>query len=394
MTSSRSNEPGGKLGLVLSGGGARGTFQVGVYDRLLQDPRFADGPAVMSGTSAGAINAAMIAAGLSPSEMLEFWYGCGDDPPVVVSSKFFASAMTAIVRLAWEEILSAPWRLPSEAVTLLQRARHHWPPNIGTLPAVVVDYVLSSRFDLVSRALEGIREPFLAATDRLRERLVKLFGGTRVPARRRLAINAVDAHTGKIVRYVTSPVNLVPNAEYVVVPAITVDMVLASASIPLLFNPVTVGSHLLWDGGLLVNTPLAPAVALGADQIVIVLVTEQRHGRGPMRHLGAAVERTLDSFLENAYNVDRMLLLERNRLARLERSPYREVRLYEALRPDEDRHVFGPGSYLNFQRPVLAGMYRAGQHAATQWLAQGPPIDHLESRVDVGRAPARLREGA
>jgi len=58
------------------------------------------------------------------------------------------------------------------------------------------------------------------------------------------------------------------------VDAITVDMVLASASIPLLFPPVRVGHHLLWDGGLLVNTPLAPAVMLGAEDIVTVLVTE------------------------------------------------------------------------------------------------------------------------
>ena len=41
------------LGLVLSGGGARGAFHVGVYERLLEDPRFADGPTVISGTSAG-----------------------------------------------------------------------------------------------------------------------------------------------------------------------------------------------------------------------------------------------------------------------------------------------------------------------------------------------------
>ena len=58
------------LGLVLSGGGARGAFQVGVYERLLEDPRFADGPTVLSGTSAGGINAALIAAGKSPREML------------------------------------------------------------------------------------------------------------------------------------------------------------------------------------------------------------------------------------------------------------------------------------------------------------------------------------
>ena len=51
-------------------------------------------------------------------------------------------------------------------------------------------------------------------------------------------------------------------------------MVLASASIPLLFPPVQIGQHLLWDGGLLVNTPLAPVVAMGADEIITVLVTE------------------------------------------------------------------------------------------------------------------------
>jgi len=45
------------LGLVLSGGGARGAFQVGVYERLLEDARFAAGPTVLSGTSAGGINA-------------------------------------------------------------------------------------------------------------------------------------------------------------------------------------------------------------------------------------------------------------------------------------------------------------------------------------------------
>ena len=54
------------FGLVLSGGGARGAFQVGVYERLLEDRRFAGGPGVLSGTSAGAINAALIAAGKTP----------------------------------------------------------------------------------------------------------------------------------------------------------------------------------------------------------------------------------------------------------------------------------------------------------------------------------------
>jgi NTE family protein len=377
------------LGLILSGGGARGPFQIGVYERLLRDERFAAGPAVLSGTSAGALNAAMISVGFTPTEMMDFWCGLADDPPVVASERLFRSALLTLGRLAVRELARLPLRLPWDALRFAQRARHYWPPRFGSAGALVLDYVLTSRFDLVSELLEGIEEPFLVYTSRLRERLVDLFGGTRVPARKRLAINAVDINTGRVVRYVTGPVPAVPASEYVVVPTITVDMLVASASIPLLFNPISIGNHLLWDGGLLVNTPLAPAVSLGADQIVTVLVTEPRPTTERLTHMGRAIERTMDAFLENAYNVDRMLLLERNRLAHEEGSPYRDVRLYEAIRPPHDRVLFSAGSYLNFQRPALRGMYRAGLRAASDWLAHGPPVDRLESRRDATRPGMR-----
>jgi len=154
--------------------------------------------------------------------------------------------------------------------------------------------------------------------------------------------------------------------------------VLASASIPLLFPPVRVGPHLLWDGGLLVNTPLAPAVALGAEEIVAVLVTEPAEpDSGPFRHFGRAVERTVDSFLENAYNMDRKLLLERNRVTRLQGGPYREVILYDAVRPGRAA-FFNAGSYLYFERGILGAMHDAGRRAAGAWLAAGPQVDHLD----------------
>lgn len=379
----RNPESAGRLGLVLSGGGARGAFQVGVYERLLRDPRFADGPAVLSGTSAGSLNAAMIACGFSATQMMDFWNGVADDPPVIANADFFGSLVSSAVGLALREAMAAPGRLPGEALRFFRRARLYWPPRFGTLSALVVDYLLTSRFDLVSSLLDGIEAASLVDTSLLRDRLVKLFGGERVPARRRLAINTVDVNTGRVVRYVTGPVPAVPASEYVVVPAITVDMLMASCSIPLLFNPVPIGSRVLWDGGLLVNTPLAPAVALGADQIVTVLVTEQHRGTAAVRRFGRAVERTADAFLENAYNVDRLLLLDRNRLSRVEGSPYREVRLYQALRPAPDRSLFVAGSYLDFQRPVLAAMFRAGQRAASDWLAQGPPVDRLDARTAV-----------
>jgi len=366
------------LGLVLSGGGARGAFQVGVYERLLEDPRFAARPAVLSGTSAGGINAALIAAGKSPREMLQFWKSIADDPPVTASAAFFGSALRTLARLSFEEAVrwlgtSLPLR------SFLRRVKNHRSLRPGSVLALWVEFLLTARFELVSRFLEGIREPFVVDTAPLRARLVDVFGGERVPNRGvRLALNTVDAHSGRVIRWVTAPAPVTRSADYVVVDAITVDMVLASASIPLLFPPVRVGPHLLWDGGLLVNTPLAPAVALGAEEIVPVLVTEPAEPNpGPFRHFGRAVERTVDSFLENAYNMDRKLLLERNRVTRLQRGPYREVILYEAVRPVRAA-FFNAGSYLYFERGILGAMHDAGRRAAGSWLAAGPRVDHLD----------------
>jgi predicted acylesterase/phospholipase RssA len=256
------------------------------------------------------------------------------------------------------------------------------------LVALALEYLLTARFELVSRFLEGIREPFVFDTAPLRARLVDALGGERVPNRGfRLAVNTVDAHTGRVVRYVTAPAPVTRSPDYVVVDAITVDMVLASASIPLLFPAVQVGPHLLWDGGLLVNTPLAPVVALGADEIVTVLVTEPPDPQpGPLAHFGRAVERTVDSFLENAYNVDRKLLLERNRVTRLTRGRYRDVTLYEAVRPMRDA-CFDAGSYLYFERSVLERMYRAGRIATASWLARGPRVDDLDDAAVVVAVP-------
>src|SRR5439155_750149 len=102
------------LGLVLSGGGARGAFHVGVYGRLLADPRFAAGPAVLSGTSAGAINAALIAAGKTPAEMMQFWQRIADDPPVAASDVFFRDVARRLVRLGFEEAVR--WFSTTQAV--------------------------------------------------------------------------------------------------------------------------------------------------------------------------------------------------------------------------------------------------------------------------------------
>src|SRR5690606_24225627 len=104
-------------------------------------------------------------------------------------------------------------------------------------------------------------------------------------------------------------------------------------------------------------TPMAPAVALGADEVVPVLSTQapELEARA-LGNLGDALEHVTDMLLENSYNVDRKLLLERNKRSAQSPKAYRSVELYRPIRPRGE--IFNAGSYLYFERDVLERMYR------------------------------------
>ncbi len=363
-----------RLGLVLSGGGARGAFHVGVRERLREDPRLRERRLVLSGTSAGAINAAMIAVGRTPDEMMDFWTGIARDPPVEATDSFTASLIRVVAGLTLTEALD--WTGTAKAgLFFLQRMLERFPPWPGRVIGAGIEYILTRRFDLVSRFIDTVEAPSLVDTAKLRARLVEALGGERVrPREHDLAISAVDVHRGRVVRYVSRRTPHTTSGEYVPCEdGIGVDIVLASASIPVLFSPAAVDGRRLWDGGLLVNTPLAPVVALGADEIVTVLVTELSTDRETFRRLGEALERAVDTLLENSYAVDRKLLLERNRLP-----GYKPVRLYKPIRP-RGEPCFNVGAFLHFDPTLMAEMRVAGRAAAAVWLApKSLPLDTLD----------------
>jgi NTE family protein len=382
---------------VLSGGGARGAFQVGVWETLRRDSRgLSRLPLVVSGTSAGALNGALISAGLTPQQMLEFWLELGRRPPVTANRQFFRSLQSALVSLALKQPITPLRHHARSARILPEILAKHVRPFRGASLAAVLEYVLTGGFHNVSQLLEGIGATYLFQTDAVRERLRKAIGGDAImrPACR-LAINTVDICTGNVVRFVDTPPAKHDEADikhYRVGP-ITVDMILASASIPILFNPVTVAGMDLWDGGLLVNTPIAPTVALGARRIIPVLVTAGGDCVSPRpTNFGMVIERLADTFLENAYNNDRKLLLERNRLAQV--APARHLRLvelYQAIRPTSSR-VFDAGSYLYFEPQAIYAMYQAGRDAARAWLDRGPLLDTRPGpHPDLTPIPSPLR---
>jgi len=374
------HDPASPIGVMFSGGGARGAFQVGVWEVLSEHPRGLAGfpPAVISGTSAGAINGALIVAGLRPTELLEFWIGLAERPPVKANDRFFADLQRVLLQLAAREPVRGLARRGREArIAMGLFGKHRWYRQ-SDVWAMVMEFLLTARFDNISHLLDGIQASYLFDTSAFRERLREAIGGDTLPRSDiKLAINTVAIDTGSVLRIVNAEPAKRPQSahHYLYAPDITLDMILASASIPLLFNPVEVEGKLLWDGGLLVNSPMAPAVALGARRIIPVLVTRGAGMTNTIEDFGHAIERLVDTFLENAYNVDRKLLLDRNVLAsKLPAENLAVVSLFEAIRPTS-AEVFNAGSYLYFEKQALIRMYQAGRVAAREWLSKGPIRD-------------------
>ncbi len=220
--------PGGcekTINLALQGGGAHGAFTWGVLDRLLEDGRIAiDG---ISATSAGAINAALLAQGLmaggpdgARQQLYDFWHGIS-----------LAASRTAPL-FNWLDVFSQGWN------------RDLSPGHIA--------------FDLASRLLSPYQlNPF--KFNPLREQLAATIDVDRIRACEtvKLFISATNVETGKI--------RVFDHKE------LTVDAILASACLPQIFHAVEIDGQHYWDGGYMGNPALFPLIYHCQSQDVLIV---------------------------------------------------------------------------------------------------------------------------
>ncbi len=369
----------GTLGIVLSGGGARGAFQAGALEELLKSPRFKD-PSALSGTSAGAINAAILASTGKTSALVEFWDAAAKDQPITAHKTFFEELYGSFERLGCDE-----WRAIARHEGVFDhpfdRRR-----TLGDLLAAAAEHLLRQDFSRLIKAIGEVKQTSLFEGQRLNERLRNRIGDKVKPLPGfSLAVSVVDAHEGSVQRYVTTPV---PKAGYEYRAEIPIEVIQASASIPLLLPAVPVHDkegdfkHLCWDGGLLVNTPLAPIIYLGAERVVTVLCTVGRRDSKPgFDSLDDALERLADTFFENNYNVDSKLILSGNRIANLasasgfsDPTRKRMIYLHDAIKPTA-AHA---RSYLDFSKSAIDEMREDGRAVTREWLKTCDWADGLE----------------
>ena len=282
-------------GIVLGGGGARGAYEAGVLAGIVEvlgascpDHALFD---VICGTSVGAINAAWLAAHADT---------CGHE-------------VDGLVR---------KW-------TSLSLDRHLRPDVLGWFGRSRQDRLGRAFLDpqeLESLVEEGV--PWQRLHDNVAARRI-----------RALVVTALHVASGRTTVFT----HLAPGQSYPasrdprrvhVAERVTADHVLASAAVPLLFPSRKIGNAYYADGGLRFNTPIAPALRMGVDKLVVIPLLQdfQKQPLGPEEapSLIFLAGKLLDALLLDPIRHDLNVLQRFNRLVSV---------LHETLSEEEMQRV-------------------------------------------------------
>jgi len=231
--------------LVFSGGGARGAYQVGFLRLLAREfPQVI--PGILTGVSAGGINAAVLASWQEPfskkiEKLSDLWAGLRTDDVFRVDLRDLASRT-----VRWGG------RLVSGGKTLLPPARS----LVDTAPLK----------ETLTRILD-------ANNDGLVDGIQKNLRAGRLRA---LALTASSYTTGQSVTWVQTGEDCSIDTwgrrpqRKAVTCDLSVDHVMASCALPFFFPAIAVGDEWYGDGGIRLTAPLSPAVHLGARRIIAV----------------------------------------------------------------------------------------------------------------------------
>jgi NTE family protein len=333
-----------RIAVALQGGGSHGAFTWGVLDRLLQERSFEI--VGISGTSAGAMNAGILADGLrrgGPGEarkaLASYWEDVGRLPGFAS----FAPSPGVIPQRTWH-LDNNPVFLWADMLTRIWSPYQTNPTNYNPLRHLL------GRIDF-----DALRHDEDAA---------------------RVFICATNVRTG--LRRVFN------NAE------LSVDVLLASACLPQVYQAVQIGQDLYWDGGYTGNPALAPLYlrTTATDVIVvginpIVRATEPRTAR-------AIIDRTDEISFNSTF------MLELGAIAFVKDllksvaapAPFRIPHVHGI--GDESLGAFGASSKMNNDWAFLQHLHEVGWRAADRWLGESLEAVGNQSTLDLsGMVPPK-----
>jgi NTE family protein len=330
----RLRRPRKRINLALQGGGAHGAFTWGVLDHLLKDGKIEiDG---ISGTSAGAVNAVMLADGLNrggPDEarrrLADFW-----------------------------RAVSVDGHLPDLQRAVVERL-FPFVPREGLWFSAMSRFL--SPYDLNPLNINPLKE--------LIERFVD-FEALRSASGPELFISATNVHDGAV--------RIFTRAE------VSAEAVMASACLPLLFRAVEIDGVSYWDGGYSGNPALIPFLrATASEDVLIVQINPRERRKTPTR-----TREILSRVNEVNFNASLLAelravafvnrLIDEGRLPRgMQEGEFRRLKLHRIVMEEMGETSGSPGS-LNTEYQSFERLHKLGQRATRRFLDS-----HFD---DIGRA--------
>jgi len=309
--------------LALQGGGSHGAFTWGVLDRLLEEPWLRI--EAISGTSAGAMNGALLADG---------WVQGG------------AEGARATLETYWRRVSQAAVFSPVQR-SPLDRLMGRW--TLDTSPAYVMMDLMArvlSPYDLNPLGLNPLRRILTETID---------FGRlTSAPIR--LFITATNVRTGRG--------RIFRNKE------ITPDVLLASACLPTMFQAIEIDGEPYWDGGYAGNPTLTPLVRESDAQDTILVQINPRE----RSELPRTANEILDRLNEISFNAPLLIELRMIALLRQVSDPghgegerWAGMRMHRIM--SDTLAGFGASSKLNAEWAFVSLLKEEGRKSADAFLA-------------------------
>jgi len=341
-------------GILLPGGGARSAYQAGVIRYIAEEFPEAYFP-IQTGVSAGAINAAHLGNHTgtfkeASQHVVDAWTGRELDDIIEIESN---------LSLLWDLLWDARAPSPEEPTSANVRSTH------GILDTTPLSETLHRHLDEPDGTLSGVR-PNLN-DGRLRA----------------LAVVTTDYATGQTVTWVQGedfdawerPDRIGRHTQ------LTVDHVMASSSLPLIFPAVRIGDSWYGDGGIRLSAPLAPAVHLGADKILAISTLYSRsraeseeivlEGYPPTSQIVGVLMNAIfqDALPQDAHTLDRInALLEE--LPSGKRHGMRPLELLQ-IRPSVDLDVLAQDYREELPSPIqtLTSGFASRERESPNWMS-------------------------
>jgi len=337
-----------RINLALQGGGAHGAFTWGVLDQLLSDERLEiEG---ISGTSAGAVNAVMVADGLvrggreeAQKRLADFWRAASSTGNLPAMQREVMQRLLAFTPLegtpvqAWFDTL----------------ARYFSPYDVNPLN-------INPLRDLIERFVD--------------------FEKLRAAEQLQLFVSATNVQTGRV--------RIFPREK------ITPDAVMASACLPTLFRAVEIEGVPYWDGGYLGNPVIFPFFRTTTTEDVLVVqinpLVRQATPTSSSEIMNRINEITFNSSLLAEYRAIEFVarLIDQSKLPRgTGPGEYRRINVHRIVLDRFGTH-FDAYSKLSTDYDFFDMLHVSGTRAARRFLDEHFDDIGVKSTVDL-RAEAQ-----